>query len=610
MKALLSTISFTFIILILFPLHAFTQDEIRLKRGAVSTEKSVNLAVKESQLDKPIGRASLNPDSVSVPLTINYQGILHEDGDTASGDKPMTFLLFVAEGGAAVWSKDTTLSIGNGGLFNVMLELTGFQFDITKIYYLGVEVDGTDMGREALSSVFYALGANVAVTAENAEQLDGMDSNEFAQSSHGHDHGSFSGLSDDDHTHYLTQSEGDTRYIGTGGVTFENLNANQDVGSEGDQVAPGNHGHGGNGDGDITAVNAGEGLRGGGLTGSVTLHIDSSGVGAAYIANDAVTMAKIHRSNATNNQVITWTGSDWEAEDPQGGPPTGQASGDLTGTYPGPTIRANAVDSSKIKDGTVTDADLHFPMSISRNESTGPIIWIWNTSDTYGSGLRVATQTRHSNIESIKQNVHEGSCYWALNSEGFNSLGSDYFQAHDGTDPIYNNNNNFRIEIDTTGITTYHGQILAFDDDNTFTIPPDNDTRYGDIEAEDDIRAGDESFSANGFLMPVDSSNNYYSYAMMSRDFLLVDRGIGQLKGGEASIRLDPAFSDAITVNDNNPMMVQITLASDCKGVYVRDRNPQGFTVRELQNGTSNATFFWEVSCTPKGHLDARSRTW
>jgi len=59
------------------------------------------------------------------------------------------------------------------------------------------------------------------------------------------------------------------------------------------------------------------------------------------------------------NRVDFWDGTAWKAVgDGAGGPPSGTAGGDLTGTYPNPTIANNAVTGNKILDGTITNDDI------------------------------------------------------------------------------------------------------------------------------------------------------------------------------------------------------------------------------------------------------------
>jgi len=83
-----------------------------------------------------------------------------------------------------------------------------------------------------------------------------------------------------------------------------------------------------------------------------------------------VTMAKIQQAGATNGQVLKWNGSAWApSQDSASGLPIGIAGGDLTGTYPSPTIADNAVTSAKILDSTIKGADIAIPCTLEASTS-------------------------------------------------------------------------------------------------------------------------------------------------------------------------------------------------------------------------------------------------
>ena len=89
-------------------------------------------------------------------------------------------------------------------------------------------------------------------------------------------------------------------------------------------------------------------------------------------------------------------------------------------------------------------------------------------------------------------------------------------------------------------------------------------------------------------------------FAPEAPEVLFEDYGTGTLQNGVANITIDPIFSNNIVVSAEHPLKVFIQLEGDCNGVYVTNKTQSGFTVTELQGGTSNVPFSWHIVANRK----------
>lgn len=78
-------------------------------------------------------------------------------------------------------------------------------------------------------------------------------------------------------------------------------------------------------------------------------------------------------------------------------------------------------------------------------------------------------------------------------------------------------------------------------------------------------------------------------------EILFQDFGVGQLVNGQVRINIDPLLKGSIYVDSEHPLKVYVTLEGECNGIYVTNKSADGFTVKELQGGTSNAAFSWQI---------------
>jgi hypothetical protein len=85
------------------------------------------------------------------------------------------------------------------------------------------------------------------------------------------------------------------------------------------------------------------------------------------------------------------------------------------------------------------------------------------------------------------------------------------------------------------------------------------------------------------------------------------DVGEGQLAAGQALVRIDPAF--AATMDPRRPYLVFITPQGDSNGLYVTDKTPAGFVVRE-HSGRSSIAFDYRIVANPYASSEPRLPTY
>jgi hypothetical protein len=334
----------------------------------------------------------------------------------------------------------------------------------------------------------------------------------------------------------------------------------------------------GTGDGSVTSVATGLGLKGGTITKTGTLTIDATVVPQLAVANT-------FKANQTINGNLTATGTiTANALSAPDGAILGSIG--ITSSSPAPTYFYSSATDADTLQGIAgsstgnavgvygeTDSSAGNAYGVYGNAvaSSGNPIGVYGGASSSSFGVGVFGQ--YGTESTTATNLISGNFTGGVWGDGSNITGYGVIgTVDDGFAGLFENNSPDGYE--TLFVEALDGASLPF-----YAAGPND--KYCEIDSVGDLGCT----GTKNALVPIDGGKRTVAMsAIESPQNWFEDFGSALLAGGVAIVRLDPDFIQ--TIDTEMDYKVFPVPNGDCKGLFVTHKTPTSFEVRELGGGT------------------------